>query len=112
MRATLVGADKLLLTPRSAGGTRFAMKTLSTMSHVPKHMQRQTLHTYFYHYTCENINKILTLKEVFQTGSWNANKLTAVMQRFEMETRKVQKREKQVKAEMKPTVYYNTIILI
>lgn len=74
VRATLVGADKLLLTSRSAGGTRFAMKTLSTMSHVPKHMQRQTLHTYFYHYTCENINKILTLKEVFQTGSWKANK--------------------------------------
>lgn len=54
-RATLVGADKLLLARRRAGGTRFTRKTMSTRSdlHIPKHTDTDTLtniHTHNAHF--------------------------------------------------------------
>lgn len=49
VRATLVGADKLLLTRRPAGGTRFTRKTMSTRSDT--HMWK----TYSYTLICRTI---------------------------------------------------------
>ncbi len=60
VRATLVGADKLLLTRRPAGGTRFSTKTMSTRSDTHMCKTHTHTHTYLSKYSCEDISFIST----------------------------------------------------
>lgn len=58
VRATLVGADKLLLARSPAGGTRFTRKTMSTRSDA--HVWKAHIHACLCDYSCEDISYIST----------------------------------------------------